>query len=183
MRIIAGLAKGRKLKVPKTTLRPLSDQARESLFNILINKTADSVFLDLFAGSGAVGLEALSRGAKLAIFVEKDRKAVATIRENIHDLGFSDRSEVFSVDVSRALNIFQKNNGKFDIIFMGAPYGSPDLISGLKFIGEVGFLSPNGVLIAEHRHKTNLEEEYGSLKKIREQRYGDTVFSFYKETQ
>jgi len=180
MRIISGSARGRKIKVPKTTLRPLSDQARESLFNILAKLVPDSIFLDLFAGSGAVGLEALSRGAKLSMFVERERKAVEVIRENIEDLGFSDRSEVYSIDALRALKIFQKNNAKFDIIFMGAPYGSPDLAKALKFIGESGFLSPNGVLIAEHRFKSILEDVYGVLKKIREERYGDTVFSFYK---
>ena len=183
MRIISGSAKGRKIKVPKTTLRPLSDQAREALFNILAKIVPDSTFLDLFAGSGAVGLEALSRGATLSMFVEKERKAVEVIRQNIEELGFSDRSEVYSVDVLRALKIFQNNGAKFDIIFMGAPYGSPDLIKGLGILGESAFLNPNGIVIAEHRFKSKLEDSYGTIIKFREARYGDTVFSFYKESK
>src|SRR3989339_82784 len=151
MRIIAGSRKGRKVEAPKTNLRPLSDQAKESLFNILINKVGDSDFLDLFAGSGSVGLEALSRGARLSIFVEKDRKAVETIRKNIEALDFFDRSEVYSLDVTSGLKILHKNNAKFDIIFVGAPYGSPDLIKALNFLGGSNMLKPNGVVIAEHR--------------------------------
>lgn len=181
MRIISGSRKGRKIEVPKTNLRPLSDQAKESLFNILMNKVPDCDFLDLFAGSGSVGFEALSRGARLSIFVEKDRKAVETIRKNIENLDFLDRCEVYLLDVFSAIKILYKNNAKFDIIFLGAPYGSPDLLKALQFLGDSGMLKPNGVLIAEHRFKSVLEDQVGVLNKVREERYGDTVFSFYKE--
>lgn len=180
MRIIAGTAKGRIIKAPKTGLRPLSDQAREALFNILAPVVGDSVFLDLFAGSGAVGLEALSRGARMAFFVENQRKMVEAIRNNLEVLSFSDRAEIFSLDVLSALKIFQKKDAKFDIIFLGAPYGSPDLLRALELIGGAKVLSFNNVVIAEHRAKTELDPKIGSLEKVRVERYGDTVFSFYK---
>jgi len=180
MRVISGTAKGRTIKVPKTKLRPLSDQAKEALFNILMQKVPGSSFLDLFAGSGSVGIEALSRGAKTAFFVEHDRKSVAVIKENLQLLGFLDASEVFSLDVVKALKIFQKSNGKFDIIFIGAPYGSDALEKAMAFIGENSLLKENGVVVAEHRFKHFLEDSFGSIKKIREERYGDTLFSFYK---
>lgn len=180
MRIIAGAAKGRIIKAPKTGLRPLSDQAREALFNILALLVGDSTFLDLFAGSGAVGLEALSRGARMAFFVERERKMVEAIRRNLDALSFNDRAEVFSLDVLSALKIFQKKGAKFDIIFLGAPYGSPDLINALEQIGGASILNLRGVVIAEHRAKTELAPKVGSLEKVRVERYGDTVFSFYK---
>lgn len=179
MRIISGSARGRKIKVPKTSLRPLSDQAREALFNILAAKVPDCDFLDLFAGTGSVGLEALSRGARLSIFVEIHRKSVDVIRENLSDLGFSDRSEVFALDVLRGIKIFAQKEAKFDIIFLGAPYGSPDLKKALELIGSHKLLKPKGVLIAEHRFKSVLDDICGNLAKFREERYGDTIFTFY----
>ncbi|OGC15229.1 16S rRNA (guanine(966)-N(2))-methyltransferase RsmD, partial [candidate division WOR-1 bacterium RIFOXYB2_FULL_36_35] len=180
MRIISGSRKGRKLKVPKTDLRPLSDQAKESLFNILASDIPDSDFLDLFAGSGSVGIEALSREARLSIFVEKDRKAVSVIRENLEDLGLSDRAEVFAIDVFQALKILYKKQAKFDIIFLGAPYGSLFLLKSLQFLGEFNLLKPKGIIIAEHRAKSSLDGTIGYLDKLREHKCGDTLFSFYK---
>jgi 16S rRNA (guanine(966)-N(2))-methyltransferase RsmD len=179
VRVISGLARGRPLKVPKGNIRPLSDQAKEALFNILVNQVADCSFLDLFAGSGAVGIEALSRGARLSIFVEIDRRSVQVIRENLTELGFDDRAEIFALPVNRALKILGKKQAKFDIIFLGAPYGSSELDRALKLLGSVGLLKPEGVAVAEHRFKTVLPEEFFKLKKFRLERYGDTAFSFY----
>ncbi len=171
------------MKVPKGNIRPLSEQSREALFNILAPVIFDSVFLDLYAGSGAVGIEALSRGAKLAIFVELDQKSVMVIRENLENTGFSDRAEVFALPVERGLKILNKKNAKFDIIFLGAPYGSRSLYDALKFIGSADLLNPTAVVIAEHRFKQIIDPVYGKLGKFREQRYGDTIFSFYTVEQ
>jgi len=180
VRVISGLARGRQLKVPKGNIRPLSDQAKESLFNILVNQVKDCDFLDLFAGSGAVGIEALSRGARLAIFVEIDRRSVPVIRENLMDLGFDDRAEIFALPVNRALKILGKKQARFDIIFLGAPYGSSELDRALKLLGQIGMLKMGGVVVAEHRSKLILPEEFLQLKKFRTEKYGDTAFSFYK---
>jgi len=180
LRVISGLARGKRLEVPKGNIRPLSERAREALFNILAPRIADSDFLDLFAGSGAVGIEALSRGARISIFVEMDKKSVPVIWGNLENVGFSDRAEVYALPVSQALKILNKKSAKFDIIFLGAPYGSPSLNEALKIIGTAELLNPSAVVIAEHRFKQNLETQIGELLMFRQQRYGDTMFSFYK---
>jgi len=184
MRVILGKAKGRKLKAPKLSggrrVRPLSDQAREALFNILGEKVVESSFLDLFAGSGAVGIEALSRGAKVSMFVELERKVVQTIRENLELTDLKDRAEVYSIDVLRALKVLGSKAAKFDIIFLGPPYGSPNLIKALEGISESDIVAENGVVVAEHRAKHEISEKCGFLTKVRDARYGDTVLSFYK---
>jgi 16S rRNA (guanine(966)-N(2))-methyltransferase RsmD len=167
------------LKAPSRA-RPLTDQAKEALFNILREKVTDCYFLDLFAGSGAVGIEALSRGAEIAIFVELNRKAVQVIRENLGNIGFSDRSEVYAVDVIRALNLLSRKQVKFDIIFLGAPYDSPALEKALIKLGETDLIKGNGIAIAEHRKQQRLHEKYGKLKSSRETRYGETVLTFYE---
>lgn len=161
-------------------LRPLTDQAREALFNILGEKAVDSYFLDLFAGTGAVGIEALSRGAKIAIFVELNRLTVSVIRQNLELTGFSDRAEVYAVDVIRALNLLNRKGAKFDIIFMGAPYDRPVLEKALVKLSETEILKPDGVLIAEHRKQHALMDSYGKLRRYRESRYGETVLTFYE---
>jgi 16S rRNA (guanine966-N2)-methyltransferase len=178
VRVISGKAKGKKLKAPSQS-RPLTDQAREALFNILSNRVADCYFLDLFAGSGAVGIEALSRGAKTAIFVDLNRKAAGVIRENLKNTGFSDRAEVYAVDVVRALNLLDRKHASFDVIFLGAPYDSPMLEKALEKLGAADLLKASGVVVAEHRKQHKIKEEYGRLKAFRETRYGETVLGFY----
>lgn len=181
MRIISGSAKGRKLKTPKTDIRPLSDQAKESLFNILRAKVVDASFLDVFAGSGNVGIEALSRGAKITFFVEKDKMHVRVIRENLTDFGFSDRAEVYLLDALQGIKLLSSKGAKFDIIFLGAPYNSPVLEEVLKLLGSVEILNEGGVVVAEYRFKQVIASEYGKLSRLRENKYGDTILSFYNE--
>ncbi len=183
MRVIAGSAKGKDLKFPKLSkdkrLRPLTGRAKEALFNILARKNPEARFLDLFAGTGSVGIEALSRGASLAIFVEHDGKIVRTLRENLELCGFSDRAEVYALDVIKALKIIDNAGGKFDIVFIGAPYGSPALEGSLNTIAQTALIEQNGVIIAEHSRRDNIQDSYGKLKKFRDAGYGDTVLSFY----
>ncbi|MFH1386928.1 MAG: 16S rRNA (guanine(966)-N(2))-methyltransferase RsmD [bacterium] len=184
MRIIAGKAKGKRLKTPGNDrgVRPLTDFARSALFNILAEKNVEARFLDIFAGTGAVGLEALSRGAKIAIFVELSRPAVKLIRENIELTGFHDRAEVFAVDAVRAIDILGGKGAQFDIIFLGAPYESPALEKAAKRLAELNVLAPKGVVIAEHRRQHKIDESFGKLKKFRDARYGETVLSFYENS-
>jgi len=184
MRVIAGSAKGKKLKFPKQAgrVRPLSDFAKEALFNILSVKVEDCYFLDLFAGTGQVGIEALSRGAKLAIFVEMDRKAVSVIRENLETTGFSGSSEIYSVDVLRGLNVLDRNGAKFDIVFIGAPYGLPVLADTLEKLSKSDILKTNAVVAAEHSKRQILPVSFGKMALVRQEKYGDTVFSFYRES-
>jgi len=184
MRIISGKAKGRRLKAPKLSkgrrLRPLTDRAKEALFNILGSKVVDANFLDLFAGTGAVGIEALSRGARVAFFVERDRKTVETIRENLKTADLYEAAEIYGLDVRRAIKLLNSKGAKFDIIFMGAPYDSPLLEESLKRLSETSLLRPEGVVIAEHRNKQVLAENFNNLSKFRDARYGDTILSFYR---
>ena len=183
MRVIAGLAKGKELRFPKLSkdkrLRPLNGRAKEALFNILAGKNPGARFLDLFAGTGSVGIEALSRGANLAIFVEFDRKIVRTLRENLALTGFSDRAEVYCLDVIKALKVIDKAKGKFDIVFIGAPYGSPALEETLKTIAATEIIDRDGVIVAEHSIRDKISDSYGKLIKSRDCEYGDTVLSFY----
>ena len=183
MKVIAGSAKGRELRFPKLPkgkrLRPLTGQAKEALFNILVQKAQGARFLDLFAGTGSVGIEALSRGAKLAIFVELDKKVVETLRQNLEITGFTDRSEVYCLDAVKAVNVLEREQCKFDIVFIGAPYGSPVLEEAVKAIAATGIVDAGGVVVAEHSVRDKVADSYGKLIKTRDCRYGDTVLSFY----
>jgi len=182
MQVISGSAKGKKLKSPKGNIRPLSSQAKEALFNILQNRVAGAYFLDLFAGSGAVGIEALSRGATLSIFIELDKKTVRVMRENVEFCGFAGRAEIYALEAVRALKILKKKEAKFDIIFIGAPYGSPNLAKALLELSDGGLLKERGFVVAEHRKQHQLEESYEKLLKFREAKYGETVFTFYENS-
>ncbi|MDD5594368.1 MAG: 16S rRNA (guanine(966)-N(2))-methyltransferase RsmD [Candidatus Margulisbacteria bacterium] len=170
------------MKTPKKSwrVRPLTDQARGALFNILATQIADSSFLDLFAGTGAVGIEALSRGARVAFFVELNRSAVALIRENLELTGLADRAEVFAMDVLRAVKLLDGKGAKFDIIYLGAPYDDPVLDESIKTIAGLKLLAQGGLLIAEYRRQQVIPEKYGELTRFREARYGETVLGFYK---
>ncbi len=183
MKVIAGKAKGRQLRFPKLPkvkrLRPLTGQAKEALFNILVKENPGARFLDLFAGTGSVGIEALSRGARLAIFVEQDRNVVETLRENIELTGFSDRSEIFCLDVMKALKVLEREKCRFDIVFMGAPYGTPLLEEAMKGIASIDIVEAGGVVVAEHSIRDRISDSYGKFAKARDARYGDTVLSFY----
>lgn len=183
MRVLSGSAKGRKLKFPKLAagvrLRPLMGRVKGALFNILAARIEGARFLDLFAGTGSVGIEALSRGAKLAIFVEMDRKIAEVLRQNLELTGFTDRAEIYCLDVLKAIKVLDSAKGKFDIIFIGAPYGSTELAGSLRAIGDSGIVAEGGVVVAEHNRKSVIDDIYGSLSRYRDSRYGDTVLTFY----
>lgn len=127
-----------------------------------------------------MGIEALSRGAGKAIFVELNRKAVSVIRQNLEETRLKEQAEVYAVDAVRALNLLGRKKSRFDIVFLGAPYDSPELEKAMEKIGGGDLLSSSGVVIAEHRKQHKLQEEYGKLKSVRETRYGETVLTFYE---
>lgn len=170
------------MKTPKRNwrIRPLTDRVRAALFNILGEKAVGSNFLDVFAGTGAVGIEALSRGAKTARFVELSRPAVSLIRENLRITGFTACAEVYALDAVRALNLFSGRGAKFEVIFLGAPYDSPVLEKVMDKIADTEVLEDDGVMIAEHRKQHALAENVGKLERFREARYGETVLAFYR---
>ncbi|MBN2058475.1 MAG: 16S rRNA (guanine(966)-N(2))-methyltransferase RsmD [Candidatus Saganbacteria bacterium] len=182
MRVISGKARGKKLKSPPRA-RPLTDRAKEALFNILQGRIEGIRFLDLFAGSGAVGIEALSRGAAQVVFVEQNRQAVRVIKQNLENTGLGQASGIMPQEVGKALKLLRTQGKRFDIIFLGAPYDSPDLEQALEFLGEDGLIKEAGLVIAEHRRQHKIAAEYGRLNSVRETRYGETVLTFYRMTE
>jgi 16S rRNA (guanine(966)-N(2))-methyltransferase RsmD len=149
---------------------------KQALFNILGEKTTDSLFLDLYAGAGGIGIEALSRGAERVVFVDASRESVKTIKQNIEQTGFGDRAAVIQSDVETFL---KRPSGPYDIVFLDPPYGV-DMAPLLVRMAGAGILKPDTVVIAEHFKKQPSPEGAGALKLIREARYGDTVLAFYK---
>jgi 16S rRNA (guanine966-N2)-methyltransferase len=179
VRVIAGAAKGTLLHSPKGRgTRPTSDKVKGALFNILGPLHEEADFLDLFAGSGAIGIEALSRGAVRAEFVENEATAVQSITKNLHKTGFSDRSRVMPLDVLAALRILGREGWSFDYIFLDPPYKSALIAPVLKAIKERDLLKRRGIIIVEHAqdHSDWLVDSPMQLHKQRS--YGDSVLSF-----
>ncbi|MFZ5634852.1 MAG: 16S rRNA (guanine(966)-N(2))-methyltransferase RsmD [Bacillota bacterium] len=187
MRIIAGSAKKRLLKVPPGWKgRPTADRVKESLFNILGNHIIDSIFLDLFAGTGNIGIEALSRGALRAVFVEKDPRAARTIIQNLKISGLYGDSRVMARDVYRALTELgsqKETKEKFDVIFLDPPYGMGFEVPVISRVLELGLLSPGGLIIAESSKRVELPSGIMGYPLVRKERYGDTVISFYQQAE
>jgi len=182
MRISGGTAKGRKVifKKSDSSTRPTSAKAREAIFNILREKVVDCVFLDLYAGTGAVGIEAISRGAGFVIFVDKDGAKIRIIKELIEKFSFKQGAKFFVED---ALDFLKKTTMKFDIIFADPPYASLELDKVLPLIDNKNILNNKGLVIAEHSRKKTLPPIIGRLKLAKIYKYGDTALSLYREEQ
>jgi 16S rRNA (guanine(966)-N(2))-methyltransferase RsmD len=179
LKVVGGIARGRRLKVSKTNLRPTSEKVKEALFNILGEKVKDSVFLDLYAGTGGIGIEALSRGAGKAIFVESNPLMKKTLRENLSSLGFVDRAEVIESDAGVFLKRAIKKGERFDILFIDPPYYTGEMEKIFKILSKGNVLSEDGIVVAEHFKKKGLPEETGPLRLIKRYVYGDTVLSLF----
>jgi 16S rRNA (guanine(966)-N(2))-methyltransferase RsmD len=186
MRVIAGQYRSRPLKsMPGMDLRPTSDRLRETLFNVLTAATTlhDSVWLDLFAGTGAVGIEALSRGARQVYFVESERKHARLIRENLESLKISDGFEVIDSDVASALRQLDASAAVCDFCFLDPPYAMRGAYARtLEFLGESKMLGPNTIVIAEHEKKFDPGERFGLIAKYRNIMQGDAGVSLYRVT-
>ena len=183
MRIIAGKYRGRKLKSPPTPqTRPTSDRLRETLFNVFAPRIHAARFLDLCAGSGAVGIEALSRGAAHATFVEQSRKMCALIEGNLAELSVDEHDvEVVNGEATEfLLRRAKKERPPFDIIFFDPPYDAVYEVV-LERLGEHGvLLAAAAIVVVEHHKKRELAEEFGALHRYRTLRQGDSVLSFYQ---
>ncbi len=178
IRVIGGIAKGRRLKTRKAkNLRPATDYVKEALFNILVRKVPDSVFLDLFAGSGGIGIEALSRGAKKVVFVEKDPQNAALIKENLALTGFLDQAEVYTCDVFKAISLLANKGCRFNLIFVDPPFRQGLLGTVLEKISEFELLLPDGLIITRSAFG---EENLVQRVPVREGRYGDSILRFYQ---
>jgi 16S rRNA (guanine966-N2)-methyltransferase len=159
-------------------VRPTSDRLRETLFNILAPKITDSRFLDIFAGSGAVGIEALSRGASHTTFIEQSRPACSVIEANLAALGIKDAA-VVNRNALQALKRLQEEGDQFDIIFLDPPYASNVHDAAMKMIGTLDIVAADGIVVVEHRAKKPLESEYGGLQIYRSVKQGESGLAFY----
>ncbi|HTW22726.1 MAG TPA: 16S rRNA (guanine(966)-N(2))-methyltransferase RsmD [Candidatus Baltobacteraceae bacterium] len=180
MRVIAGKFGSRKLKGPgKLRMRPTSDRLRETLFNILGPAVEDSLFVDLYAGTGAIGIEAISRGAKEVIFVEERAASAKLIRENIAALG-APAGEVLPVKVMKGLEKLAARHLMADFIFLDPPYDDEEQqLLVLEFLDESHLLAPQGLVIVEHSSRTELPERFTRLERMRVLEQGDATLSFY----
>ena len=186
MRIVAGKFRSRQIRSLKgRELRPTSDRLRETLFNVLSPVIEGSHFLDIFAGTGAIGIEALSRGARQAVFLEKHQPALKLIRENLSSLGVHQTFQILSGDAFHTLEKLVQNKAAgapaFDIIFFDPPYAAAHEYERiLHLLGSSTLLSPAAIAVAEHHHKLKLPVEAGILRRCRFLRQGDAALSFYK---
>ena len=183
MRVIAGSFRSRTLQAPVgLATRPTSDRLRETLFNVLSPRIEGARFLDLYAGSGAVGIEALSRGAAEVVFVERAAAALNVLRANLNRLGLRERVRIVAGSAGGFLGGPDVGAG-FDVMFLDPPYdavGEYKTVLGL--LGESaasGALAPGALVIAEHRRKDKLEDQYGTLGRTRLLQQGDAALSFY----
>jgi 16S rRNA (guanine966-N2)-methyltransferase len=181
MRVIAGKYKSRRLVAPEgVETRPTSDRLRETLFNVVAPSIAGSVWLDLFAGSGAIGIEALSRGAQSVYFVEFSGAAARIIRKNLHTLEISEEADIFERDVMTALRTLNTRGVVCNFIFLDPPYRKlDDYEQALNFISRSRLLSQGGQVIAEHDKHFDPGDAFGLLRRHRTLRQGDAVLSFY----
>jgi len=181
MRIIGGEAKGRAIYSPKQSqLRPTSDGIKESLFNILHEPSGRS-FVDLFAGCGSVGLEALSRGAAKVVFVEKNAAMVNAIKRNLRELSFAGNYEILAAEAAKAIRKLQNRGDSLDVAFADPPYERGFVKEIFRSLSAGSVLSEDGVLIIQHSVRENVDERYtGDFILTDRRRYGDTHLSFFK---
>jgi 16S rRNA (guanine966-N2)-methyltransferase len=181
MRVIGGNARGRRLKVPKgRALRPTAARVKEALFNILPHDLSGLRVLDLFAGSGNVTIEALSRGVKEAILVDTAVESGRAIRDNLRRLGLTERTRVLIMPVQRALPQLERQQETFDLIFVDPPYGQRLVDRTLNIVAQGSVLRDSGVIVAEHGCRDEIAEQYGKLELYDRRRYGDTILSFLR---
>jgi len=189
MRIIAGSQKGRLIfSIPKDKfVKPISGRIRQSLFDMLRPYITGATFLDLYAGTGAVGLEALSRGASKVVFVEKDGLCMKVIEKNIAHLGFGEKAKALKADVLTGLKWLEhfSDYKGYDIVFMGPPYRTEEnlplfySVETLTLLAEAGIASPNATIIVQH-HKKEIVKAVPGLVHVRQERYGDTDVDFFR---
>ena len=180
MRIIAGELKGRRLRMPDDNrVRPTADKVKEAVFSMISPWIYDSTAADLFAGTGNLGFEAISRGASYVYFADKDRRSIALVQENAAYCKVEDRCEILWADYRKAIS---KIGVPVDIVFLDPPYSKGMLTDALEIIAQTGFLSEGGIAVAEHGIDEKLPESFGSLTLIKNKRYGKIGISVYENT-
>lgn len=181
MKIIAGQLKGQQLVTPRGhRTRPTADQVRIALMDTLMPRLAGARFLDLFAGAGGVGLEALSRGAARAVFVEQDAGAVTALERNVAALRVRRETRVVRADVGRALNRLAEDGERFELIFLDPPYDAGLVEKTLFRLGEGALTTADSIVVAQHFTKRSPPETVGTLAAYRTRRFGETTLTFFR---
>ena len=181
MRVVSGTRKGRSLKaVPGNSTRPTTDKVKEAIFNRIGPYFDGGLGLDLFAGSGGLGIEALSRGAEKVIFVDKDGKAIQTIYENVENCQLEEQVEIYRNDAERALKVILKRELVFDFIFLDPPYKKQQLEKLLEIINKENLLAPNGVIVCEHGSDILLPNSIGNFCVRKVEKYGIITVTIYE---
>ena len=185
MRIIAGTTKGRRLHTPAKSsrrIRPTADRAREAVFSIIGSEVKRAAVLDLYAGTGALGLEALSRGADSAVFVDLHNESLELINKNIDLCGFSERSQLVRRDLTKGLSFLEQISPAkgYDLIFIDPPYGKELASKALSDLGNTKLLTKDTLVIAEEESAAIFAEEYNGLRLFDRRRYGDTGFWLFR---
>ncbi|MDD5679774.1 MAG: 16S rRNA (guanine(966)-N(2))-methyltransferase RsmD [Candidatus Omnitrophica bacterium] len=182
MRIIAGKYRSRLIKVPKNAeVRPTKDRIREALFNIIIGYVNNAAVLDIFAGSGAFGIESISRGAESAAFIDSEKACIETIEENLKTLGIEgSKVSLIRMDAFKAIDKLCNDGKKFDIILLDPPYYEDMAKKCLIKLGEHDILKPRCIIVVEHHKKDILPTETGNITSYRTVCYGDIRLTFYR---
>lgn len=185
MRVIAGSVKGRKLKAPAGLhTRPITDMIKEALFNVWGPNIFDANVLDLFAGSGSVGIEALSRGAFKVTFVDNDINAIKIIKENLSNCGFATGFEVLHNDVFRVIENLSRHGQKFDYIYVDPPFSNPRIFNEIMLVlGRTDILDDEGVLVIRAQKQKEMAETFHGLAKYRLSNYGESNLHYYRWTK
>lgn len=182
MRIIAGLYRGRILKTLRgLEVRPTSDRLRETLFDILGPRVEGCVFIDAYAGTGAIGLEALSRGARRVILIEEDAAAARLIQDNAESLGVAENVDILRAPASQGLRLLKLRGVVGNFCFLDPPYTAPgEYDRALRILGRTNLLAPGGLVILQHSRKHALEERIGPWHRVRLVNQGSNALSFYR---
>ena len=179
MRVISGKARGVSLKTPNGMLtRPTADRVKEAMFSIIQFDLPGANVLDLFGGTGQLGIEALSRGAKSAVFVDLQDAACKLIRENLQKTQFAECSRVFKLDY---LSFLRTSTDKFDIIFLDPPYAEDILENALKMITEIDILQSNGIIVTERPLEKELLLTFSGYERSKDYKYGNTLLALYRK--
>lgn len=186
MRVIAGTAKGRRLRTPRGwAVRPTADRVKEALFSMLLSRfdLDEAALLDLYAGSGALGIEGLSRGAARVVFVEQDRLARRVLEANLVTCGMAQRGRVIALPAQRAMRQLAAAEERFDGVLMDPPYGRGLADAALGQLAAEGLVKPGGWVAAEHHVDDALAESYGSLRLTAARRYGKTALALFSDSR
>jgi len=178
--VVSGSAKGRPLKaVPGTGTRPTTDKVKEALFSMIGPYFEGGTALDLFAGSGGLGIEALSRGMDKAVFVDLESKSIEVIRANLKATKLEDQAAIYRNDASRALKALAKRSTKFDLVFLDPPYRMKNGDELMLTMHELGLLEPEATIVLEYESKYSYPEQFGPFEQTRKALYGETAVSIY----